>query len=210
MALKPELVAPGHTAVVINECQRMVVEDMSMLPELVESAAPMLDRLGALVKAARAADVQVIHCVVQSRPDGRGANHNTRMHAVARKRQGSGESAVPFDVVAGAQVAKAIGTDPSDLVLSRIHGMSPMTDTGLDPILRNLGVTTIVACGVSINVGLTNLVMDSVNRGYDVVVPRDGAAGVPREYGESVLENSIAMIARLTSTDELADLWAGQ
>jgi nicotinamidase-related amidase len=87
--------------------------------------------------------------------------------------------------------------------------MSPMSDTGLDPILRNLGISTIVACGVSINVGLTNLAMDACNRGYDVVVPRDGAVGVPVEYGEAVLENTISMIARLTTVDELRGLWAG-
>ena len=207
MAIKAELVAPEHTAVVINECQRMVVEDMSMLPELVANAAPMLERLGVLVRAARKADVQVIQCVVQSRPDGRGSSHNTRMHAVAKKRQAANPGAKPFDVVAGAQVASKIGSEPSDIIMTRIHGMSPMTETGLDSILRNLGVTTVVACGVSINVGLTNLVMDAVNRGYDVVVPRDGAAGVPKEYAELVLDNSIAMIARLTSVDELASVW---
>jgi nicotinamidase-related amidase len=209
MTVKAELVAPAHTVVVINECQRMVVGDMSMLPELVRSAAPMLDRLGQLVRAARAADVQVFHCVVKGRADGRGGNHNTRMNALAKRRQQLGDAAGPFDVTSAAEVAPEIGTEPSDFILTRIHGMSPMSDTGLDPILRNLGISTIVACGVSINVGLTNLAMDACNRGYDVVVPRDGAVGVPVEYGEAVLENTISMIARLTTVDELRGLWAG-
>jgi nicotinamidase-related amidase len=209
MALKPDLVAPGHTAVVINECQRMVVGDMSMLPELVASAAPMLDRLGQLVRAARAAGVPVFHCVVLGREDGRGGNHNTRMGALAKRRQALGDAAPPFDVVSGAEVAPEIGTEPSDFVLTRVHGMSPMSDTGLDPMLRNLEISTVIACGVSINVGLTNLAMDACNRSYDVVVPRDGAVGVPVEYGEAVLENTISMIARLTTVDELLEIWAG-
>ena len=58
---------------------------------------------------------------------------------------------------------------PSDLVLSRIHGLNPMAGTDLDPILRNLGVTTIVVVGVSVNIAITNLVMDAVNLGYRVV-----------------------------------------
>ena len=103
---------------------------------------------------------------------------------MAKKRQAANPGAKPFDVVAGAQVASKIGSEPSDIIMTRIHGMSPMTETGLDSILRNLGVTTVVACGVSINVGLTNLVMDAVNRGYDVVVPRTAAAGVPKECAE--------------------------
>jgi nicotinamidase-related amidase len=169
----------------------------------------MLEALGRLVRAARAADVQVVHCVVQGRPDGRGGNHNTRMNAVSAKRRAANPDAPFFDPVAGSQVASKIGTEPTDIILTRMHGMSPMTDTGLDSVLRNLGVSTIVACGVSVNVGLTNLVMDSVNRSYDVVVPTDGAAGVPKEYADAVLENTIAMIARLTTTDELCALWNG-
>jgi nicotinamidase-related amidase len=207
MAVHRDLVDPSHTAVVINECQRMVVGDLAMLPELVTVAAPVLVELGLLVRSARRAGVQVIHGVVTSRADGRGGNSNTRMHAVAKKRQSDQTGALSFDPEQGAEVATAIGTEASDIMLPRIHGMSPMSDTGLDPILRNLRVTTIVACGVSINVGLTNLVMDAVNRGYDVVVPRDGVAGVPKEYGDLVLDNSIAMIARLTTIAELLEIW---
>ena len=38
-----------------------------------------------------------------------------------------------------------------------------MGGTDLDAVLRNLGVTTIVAVGVSVNIAITNLVMDAVN-----------------------------------------------
>ena len=48
---------------------------------------------------------------------------------------------------------------------SRWHGVGPMGGTDLDAILRNLGVTTIVAVGVSVNIAITNLVMDAVNAG---------------------------------------------
>ena len=68
----------------------------------------------------------------------------------------------------------------TDIVLKRMHGIGPMGGTDLDGVLRNLGATTIVATGVSVNVAVTNLVMDSVNLGYDVVLPRDAVAGVPR------------------------------
>ena len=77
------------------------------------------------------------------------------------------------------QVPAEIGVDPADIVLARYHGLGPMTGTQLDPMLRNLGVTTIVGVGVSLNVGMTNLAFDAVNRGYQIVIPRDAVAGVP-------------------------------
>ena len=48
---------------------------------------------------------------------------------------------------AGATVLPELGPEPNDLVLSRWHGIGPMGGTDLDAILRNLGVSTVVAVG---------------------------------------------------------------
>jgi nicotinamidase-related amidase len=94
-----------------------------------------------------------------------------------------------------------------DLVLPRYHGLSPMTGTPLDSLLRNAGVTTIVVAGVSLNVAIPNLVFDAVNRAYQVVVVTDAVAGIPLEYGESVLRHSLALLATLATTDEVVAAW---
>jgi nicotinamidase-related amidase len=207
MAVNRQLVEPRHTAIVMNECQRGVVGDLSSLAMLAEAAAPAMENLGRLAKAARAAGVQVVHCVAKGRADGKGSNRNNRMAGLARRRREAGEATV-VDPEAFAQVVDVIGVDDADLVMSRLHGMSPMSDTGLDPVLRNLGVSTVIVGGVSLNVGVTNLAMDAMNRGYDVVVPRDASVGVPAEYGEQMLEHTLSMVARLTTTDELIGFWA--
>jgi nicotinamidase-related amidase len=106
------------------------------------------------------------------------------------------------------QVPAEIGVDPGDIVLARHHGIGPMSGTQLDPMLRNLGVRTIVGVGVSVNVGVTNLAFDAVNLGYQVVIPRDAVAGVPREYADAVLEHSLSLIATITSADEILALWS--
>ena len=208
MAVDATLVDPAHTAIVLNECQRGVVGDLAFLPMLVDAAAPALVNMGRLVRAGRAAGVQVVHNVVKGRADGKGGNRNSRMFVISqRHREAGGATTDPEQF---AQVVDEIGVEPEDLVLSRIHGMSPMTDTGLDTILRNLGVTTVVIGGVSVNVGVTNLAMDAMNRSYDVVVARDCCAGVPMSYVNDVMENTIANIARLVTTDQLIELWSGR
>ncbi len=98
-------------------------------------------------------------------------------------------------------------SDPADIVLPRYHGLGPMTGTQLDPILRNLGVTTIVGVGVSLNVGMTNLAFDAVNRGYQIVLPRDAVAGVPPDYADAVLANTLNVIATLTTTPDVIRAW---
>jgi biuret amidohydrolase len=207
MPIDPDLVDPAHTAIVMNEIQRGTVGDRSSLPMLVEAAAPMVTAVARLVRAGRAAGVEIVHCVAASRVDMKGGMANS-VFAGRAKKQAAESPRREVDLVEFAQVVPEIGVEPGDLVMSRLHAMSPMTDTGLDTVLRNLGVTTIVAGGVSLNLGVMGLVIEAANRSYNVVLPRDAAVGVPPEYGEMVMKNSLSLLARLTTIQELIDIWS--
>ncbi len=101
-----------------------------------------------------------------------------------------------------------LGPEPTDLVLSRWHGVGPMGGTDLDAVLRNLGVSTIVVVGVSLNIAIPNIVMDAVNAAYRVIVPRDAVAGIPAEYGNAIIANTLSLLATITSTDDLLQTWS--
>jgi nicotinamidase-related amidase len=196
------LAAAAHTAIITSEVQNGVVGEHSALPVLAEAAAPMVERLGVLCAAGRRAGVRVVHATASRRADGAGSNENARLFRGVRKS--------PVQLLVGSTasaVVPALGPEPEDLVLNRLHGLSPMAGTDLDPILRNLGVRTIVVTGVSVNVAVTNLVMDAVNRGYQVVVPRDAVCGIPQAYADAVIDNTLALLATVTTTDELVASW---
>jgi nicotinamidase-related amidase len=200
------LVAPAHTALVLQEVQNGVVGSPAVLPALAEAAAAvdLVGNCARLARAARSAGITVVHCTAETRDDRKGANKNARLFGGVQKsevRLSPGSAAV--------QVPDEIGVDPADIVLPRYHGLGPMTGTQLDPILRNLGVTTIVGVGVSLNVGMTNLAFDAVNRGYQIVLPRDAVAGVPADYAEAVLANTLAIVATLTTTPDVVRAWGG-
>ena len=89
------------------------------------------------------------------------------------------------------------------MLLTRLHGLGPMGGTDLDAVLRNLGVTTVVGIGVSVNIGMMDFAFDAVNAGYQMVMPRDAVAGVPAEYAQAVLDNTLALVATLPSTDDV-------
>ena len=69
-------------------------------------------------------------------------------------------------------------------------------------------VQTLVVTGVSVNVAVTNLVMDAVNHGYQVVVPRDAVCGIPQSYADAVLDGTISLLATLTTVDDLVAAWS--
>ncbi|WAC57072.1 cysteine hydrolase [Gordonia sp. SL306] len=197
-----ELVDPRHTAIVTQECQGAVVGPDAGLKALADEARrEALPNIGRLLKVARDVDVPVVHCLVARRGDGLGSNHNAKLFEVGR----SQVSIAPGSP--GASLVPELGPEPSDVVLTRLHGLGPMGGTDLDAVLRNLGITTIVAVGVSLNVAIPNLVMDAVNASYRVVLPRDAVAGVPPEYGEAMIRNTLRMLCTVTTTDELSSAW---
>jgi nicotinamidase-related amidase len=196
------LVDASHTALVTQECQRGVMGDLSQLPELAAEAQHALPQMAALVRAARAAHVPVIHCTAERRADGKGANSNARIFQYMAK--------APVKLVPGsdaAQIVPELAVQESDLVLARLHGLSPFQGTELDFVLRNLGVRSLVCVGVSVNVAIQNLAFDAVNAGYQVVIPRDAVAGFPRSYVEAVFANTLGAVATLVTSEQLLTAW---
>jgi nicotinamidase-related amidase len=199
------LIAPAHTALVLQEVQNGVVGEPSALPALAEAAAAvdLIAHCAALAQAARLVGVPVFHCTAETRDDLAGANRNARLFLGVRK------SPVPLSPGSAAvQVPEPIGVEASDVVLPRHHGLGPMTGTQLDSMLRNLSVTTIVGVGVSLNIGMTNFAFDAVNRGYQFVMPTDAVAGVPADYAAAVLTHTLSLVATLTTTKDVLAAWA--
>lgn len=197
------LVDPAHTVVVTQECQNGVIGAEPALPQLAEAARrEMIPNAARLVAAARAAGVPVVHCVAARRADGKGSNHNARLFGGMLK--------LPVALLPGSaavEVIPEIGVAESDVVLTRLHGLGPMGGTDLDPVLRNLGATTVIGVGVSVNVGMLDFAFDAVNAGYQMVLPRDAVAGVPEDYARAVLDNTLSLVATLCSTDDVLTAW---
>ncbi|MEJ8668455.1 MULTISPECIES: cysteine hydrolase [unclassified Streptomyces] len=195
-----ELLDPATTVLLTVECQQGVVGPDSALPELAKEArsSGALGNVARLVAAAHESGVQVIHAIAERRPDGRGANHNARLFRAAERlpvQQLSGTTAV--------RVAAPIEVTEEDLVVRRLHGLSPIQGTDVDALLRNLGCRTLIVTGVSANVAIPSTVFDAVNRGYVVVVPRDAIAGVPSDYTPAMIRHTLALVATVATTDEV-------
>jgi nicotinamidase-related amidase len=203
-----KLLEKSRCAVVTSEVQNGVLGPDALFPELAKATAAQVPNMVRVVETAREAGVPVIHCTVYRREDTRGAARNARLYMAAIK---AAQRPGAHDLVAGtdaAAIIKEIGLHPSDIELPRYHGLGPMHDSGLASVLRNLGVTTVIPVGVSVNVAILNLVMDAVNAGFDVVLPRDAVAGVPAEYADAVLDNTLAVLAAFTTSTALADFWS--
>lgn len=196
------LFRPG-VAVVTTECQRGVIGPSGPLPALVDAVreSGIVPNGARVLDAARAAGAPVLHGTVHRREDGGGVTMNCRLFAVTAK------SDAPL-LLPGSEQAKVIeefGPGGLDWEVPRYHGVTLFHDTELDSILRSLGVATVVLLGVSLNIAILGTAIEAVNRGYQVVIPRDGVIATPAEYGEAVLQNSLRMLATVTTCDAVIE-----
>jgi nicotinamidase-related amidase len=200
-----QLVAAGHTAVLTMELQRGVVGDLSSFPELAAAAESggVLINTARLLQAARHVGVPVVHCTAGFRPDRLGSPSNAPLMTAMLRRDGH-----LIEGTAAVELVPEIGAEPGDLVSHRSHGVSPFLGTTLDPTLRALGVSTVVATGVSLNLGMIGLAIEAVNLGYRVVAATDATVGVPPEYATSVLRHTLALVATLSTVDEVIGAFA--
>lgn len=200
----PELVNPRHSAVITCEMQRGIIGDLAGGGPLATECADLgvTEAAATLVHAARNNRVPVVHAVIEHRADGAARLINTPFLAV--------QARSPSTVVqgtAGAELLPPLGPEPTDIMCRRIHGLTPFTSTELDQVLRNLGVSTIVPVGVSLNEALLGLCITGADLGYRIALPTDAVAGYPREFSQAVLEYAFKMLATLTTTTAITAAW---
>lgn len=196
-----KLISPKHTALLTMECQRGVVGDLAELPDLADAAKAVgsLVAAGKLCERAREVGAHVVHCTAENYLEGRGAARNCRLLSAGEGWLIKGDDSV--------ELVPELNQHETDFVVPRAHGVTPFTSSSLDQLLRNLNVTTVIAVGHSVNVGLLGMVLSAVDLGYQVVVPEDAVAGVPIEYGKEVIKNTFFYLATISSTEEILKNW---
>ncbi|MDT5095178.1 MAG: hypothetical protein QOH60_4541 [Mycobacterium sp.] len=191
---------PDTTAIVCVECQNGVLGPESVLPALAADSAELVGNVRRLLDAAREFGARVVHATYEGnlggQPTGTARLWRVLAPLTAHWRPGAFETSV---------VPELLGKD--DLVLARHHGLFPTLDSELLPVLKGLGVRTVVLAGVSLNLAVTQTAGHATQAGYELVVPRDAVGGTPAEYAQQVLDNTIAVLGRLTTVDHLIEEW---
>jgi len=192
---------PTRTALLMIECQRGVVGDLSVLPDLAAMAQPVLERIGRLATAARESGVTVAHLTYRPLAGGRSTN---RRAPLTRSTTGSGSWGPDRP---GADVVAEIGVHATDLVFERHQGISPVHRTEVLTVLRNLGIGDVVVAGVSTNLAVPATAVAAADEDFTVTIASDATIGVPASHHESMLRYSLAFVGRLATVGELVSAW---
>jgi len=87
-------------------------------------------------------------------------------------------------------------------VLNKIT-RSPFASTGLDQLLRNIGVTDLVVVGVNTNVCVETTARDACDRGYRCFVVADACATFDQASHEATLKACAAIFGRVELCDDI-------
>lgn len=105
----------------------------------------------------------------------------------------------------GAEVVPELGAVEGDFVLPK-RTYSSFHETGLDDLLRQFEVRTLVLTGQHTNICLRHTTADAFFRGYRVVVPRDAVEAPTEEDHEAGLRYlELAYRPDMPHTKELLD-----
>ncbi len=202
-----DLLEPKATAIVINEMQEGIAGWLARAP--LDGLANLVrernvaQHLSRLLKAARRTGAHVFHGVYETRPDGLGMSIPTPLIEQMAK-LGAPALIRGSEAVA---IMHELGPEQSDFIISRTHGWHPFEGTELDSLLRNIGVRTVVAAGVSTNIGVQGIAVEAINRNYHCVITSDCVAGFPPEYGDMSLKYGVGIVARVTTAKDIVAAW---
>lgn len=190
-------------ALLIIECQRGVVGDLSFLPALADAAAPVLPTIDRLARRARAAGVVVAHLTFDQKD---GLVTTTQRSPLMRD---SARSAAEHPGGrARYEIVPQIEVDRNDLVLPRYTGVSPVHRTETLAMMRNLGIEELVIAGVSTNLAIPLTAGAAADEDFAVTIPSDAVAGAPLKHHESMLRYTLPVVSRIVTVDELLAEWA--
>lgn len=186
-----------RAALLISECQNQMTNSALVgdegLPGEVERRGTII-AIASLADRCREVGVPVFHCTIVHRKDWAGMAVNCSVLGRVRKR------GVLRDGHAEAEIHPRLTPAPSDIVVNRRHGLTAFHGTDLDPLMRNLGIQTVILTGVSTNLALAGVSIEAVNRGYHVVLPEDCTAGASAETHEFMVQQFFPLVATITDS----------
>jgi N-formylmaleamate deformylase len=150
-------------------------------------------RTAALAEIARDSGLPVLFTAIEYTSPAEGRVWHQKAPGMATLRRGS----------AGVELDPRLGRGPQDILITK-HGPSAFFGTGLAALLVGLGADTVVLCGATTSGCVRASVVDAVQYGFPVLVPRECVADRARGPHDASLFDLQAKYADVIAADDAA------
>jgi hypothetical protein len=100
------------------------------------------------------------------------------------------------------QFDEAVTPLPGEMVLNKTSS-GPLSSTRLDQLLLNMGINSLVVCGLTTAVCVTQTAREIVDRGFRVLVVEDACTEMSEEMHRAALFTFSYAFGRVKTTDEV-------
>jgi nicotinamidase-related amidase len=105
----------------------------------------------------------------------------------------------------GAQIVDELTPQGDEIVLDRTR-MSVFNGTGIDNMLRNLGIRNLIVVGAWTNMAVEHTIRDAADHGYAVTIVSDATSSLSAEWQQAALSFALTNIATIADTAETTAL----
>jgi ureidoacrylate peracid hydrolase len=163
-----------------------------MVEEYFDQVAEIVPRIRRLQEACRRGGIELIHvCISPNTQDARECPTVTRELKI-RPPKGTRET----------EVLDELKPQGDEMLLTKITS-SAFNSTSLNLILHNLGVDTLIACGVITNGCVESTVRDARDLGYKPIIVGDACATWTRASHERALRFMGSAFANIRTTEQV-------
>jgi nicotinamidase-related amidase len=196
----PPRIDPSSAAVLVIEFQNDLVHESRAAQKGVSGglaravdARGVVPKMRRVLRAARAAGIPILYATIENRAE-------IPKPDCAIYRWSKGQQILRPGTW-GAEIHADVRPEPGDLVVNRNVSVDPSYGSGLWATLRALGRRQLIVMGVSTNFAVEGTVRAAVNRMFDVTLVEDCCASVPEEWHRFAVENTLPLLATVTTAD---------
>ena len=198
MSSEPRIEA-ASSALILNDLQLAIISGSPLAssdPKVISRMNAVVDQCAKALELARGAGMPVVHVRIAFSPGYPEASPHSPMMRYMRDKGVllEGDSGTAFD----ARVAPRQG----EIVVTK-HAVSAFAGTALEQMLRVRGVGTVVLGGLVTHYAVDGTARDAHDRGFRVVVLKDGCASATPERHDASLAN-LGFLAEVLMTEDVA------
>lgn len=186
----PLTVLEPNCALIVIDLQRNIVD----APAIQSAARAVVELSAAMAAAFRSHDLPVVLVNVTGAAPGR---------TERRRPQPTERSA------RGADLADELDVQPGDHLITK-RRRSAFHDTGLDTLLRDLGVTQVVLAGISTTSGVEGTARAAYDHGYHVVLAVDAMLDADAQAHANSVQRIFPKLGETAASAEILDMLAAR
>lgn len=197
-------IRPESTALIVHDLQKVFIRG-AFAPE---NSQQYVDRIKKLISTCRSKRVPVIYTKVGFRRDGSDMGLIGEFFEPIKKHE------LLMDDQEDSEIIPELAPHPDDVIIRKVNSYSAFYNTGLENILRNRGIDTIVLVGGATNVGVEAAARDAHSRGIKSIVLEDATFSIglsdprwgsmaPDVVQKNILSNIAFCIGQVMKTEDV-------